>query len=84
MSNSVHIIGKDIAKFHCIYWPFFLSKAKLPLPKEVVSHGHWLKDHQKMSKSIGNVICPFELMNTYSSDSVRTYFLTEGIKIRTL
>jgi methionyl-tRNA synthetase len=78
VSNTVHIIGKDITKFHCLYWPFFLSKAGFPLPRKVISHSHWLKDNQKMSKSIGNVICPFELIEKYGADSVRTYFLSEG------
>ena len=44
-SEMVHIIGKDITKFHCIYWPAFLNSANLPLPKLVHSHGHWLKDN---------------------------------------
>lgn len=45
ISKTTHIIGKDITKFHCIYYPLFLSAAKLPLPEKILSHGHWLKDN---------------------------------------
>lgn len=78
VSQTTHIIGKDISKFHCIYYPLFLKAAGLPMPKKVVSHGHWLKNNQKMSKSLGNVTCPFELLEKFGADSVRTYFLAEG------
>jgi len=59
VTETVHIIGKDITKFHCVYYPLFLRAADMPLPKRVISHGHWLKDNFKMSKSLGNVTCPF-------------------------
>lgn len=78
VSNTVHIIGKDIAKFHCVYYPLFLIGAGLPLPRKVICHGHWLKDGMKMSKSLGNVTCPHELIEKYGVCSVRTYFLAEG------
>jgi methionyl-tRNA synthetase len=54
-SDFVHVIGKDIAKFHCIYWTAFLAGAGLPFPKRILVHGHWLRDGRKMSKSLGNV-----------------------------
>ena len=78
ISRTVHVIGKDIAKFHCIYYPLFLSAAQLPLPASVICHGHWLKDGAKMSKSLGNVTCPHDLISKFGIDSVRTYFLSEG------
>ena len=64
-ANFVHVIGKDIAKFHCVYWPAFLAGAGMPLPKSVLVHGHWLRDGRKMSKSLGNVIDPFDILNTF-------------------
>lgn len=74
----VHIIGKDIAKFHCVYWPAFLAAADYKLPKEVIVHGHWKKDNLKMSKSIGNVIEPFSIIDTYGLNAVRAYLLASG------
>ena len=74
----IHILGKDIAKFHCIYWPAFLKAADMSMPKRVLHHGHWLKDNTKMSKSIGNVVDPFAIWETFGADSVRCYFLCEG------
>jgi methionyl-tRNA synthetase len=57
----IHVIGKDIVRFHCIYWPEFLRAAELNYPSKLLVHAHWLMNGVKMSKSIGNVVCPFEL-----------------------
>ncbi|CDO96096.1 unnamed protein product [Kluyveromyces dobzhanskii CBS 2104] len=73
--NTEHLIGKDIIKFHTIYWPAFLMAAELPLPKKVVVHGHWLSGGVKMSKSLGNVIDPIEIISYYGSDTMRWYLL---------
>jgi len=77
-SQFVHVVGKDIAKFHCVYWPAFLKGAGLPLPRKVLNHGHWLMNKTKMSKSLGNVVDPFALINDVGINSVRSYFLSEG------
>ena len=58
---ALHVVGKDILRFHAVYWPAFLMAADMPLPKRLFAHGWWTKDGQKISKSIGNVIDPFEL-----------------------
>lgn len=71
---SVHLVGKDILRFHTVYWFSFLKSAGLPLPKSVFAHGWWMVDGQKMSKSIGNVVDPFEVARTYGVDAFR-YFL---------
>ena len=78
--NTTHVIGKDIAKFHTIYWPAFLFAAGLPLPKQIVVHGHWLCNGMKMSKSLGNVIDPIDMANYYGADIVR-WFLLENSKL---
>ena len=75
---DVHIIGKDIIRFHAIYWPAFLMSAKLPLPKRVYAHGFVLNKGEKMSKSLGNVVDPFELLEKFGLDYVR-YFLCREI-----
>jgi len=74
---NVHMIGKDITKFHAIYWPAFLIAAGIELPKQVVSHGWWLVEGEKMSKSLGNVIDPFALIDKYGLDQVRYYLMRE-------
>ena len=75
---DVHIIGKDIVRFHAVYWPAFLMSAKLPLPKCVFGHGFVLsKDGAKMGKSAGNAVDPFYLIETYGLDQFRYYLLRE-------
>jgi methionyl-tRNA synthetase len=74
---SLHLIGKDILRFHAVYWPAMLISAGLPLPQRVFGHGFLTKDGQKMSKSLGNIIDPFDLVQRYNADAVRYYFLKE-------
>ncbi|KAI0135706.1 tRNA synthetases class I (M)-domain-containing protein [Daldinia grandis] len=77
---DVHVVGKDILRFHCIYWPALLMALDLPLPKRVLSHGHWLMSRQKMSKSAGNVVNPFFALDRWGVDTVR-YFLLNSAAI---
>lgn len=74
---DVHIIGKDIIRFHAVYWPAMLMSAKLPVPKRVFGHGFVLNKGEKMSKSVGNVVDPFDLVKAYGVDQVRYFFLRE-------
>jgi methionyl-tRNA synthetase len=74
---DVHVIGKDIIRFHAVYWPAMLMSADLALPKNLFVHGFINVDGQKMSKSIGNVIDPFSLIENYGTDAFRYYFLRE-------
>ena len=75
--RAVHLVGKDILRFHAVYWPAFLMAASLPLPSQVVSHGWWLKDQKKMSKSTGNVVRPADLIETFGVDALRWHLLAE-------
>lgn len=77
---DLHLIGKDILRFHAIFWPAFLMAAELPLPRTVFGHGWWLKDETKMSKSRGNVLDPHIILNTFGPDPLR-YFLLREIPI---
>lgn len=74
---DVHVIGKDITRFHAIYWPAFLMSAGLELPSRVFGHGFLFNKGEKMSKSIGNVVDPFDLTAHYGLDQVRYFFLRE-------
>ena len=74
---DVHLLGKDILRFHAIYWPAMLLSAGLPLPKAIWVHGFLTSGGRKMSKSIGNVIEPMEYVNTYGVDALRYYFVRE-------
>ena len=77
---TVHLIGKDILRFHAIFWPAFLMAAEFPLPETVFGHGWWLKDETKMSKSKGNVLDPHIILKTFGADPLR-YFLLREIPI---
>jgi methionyl-tRNA synthetase len=74
---DVHIIGKDIVRFHAVYWPAFLMSAGVPLPKRVFGHGFLYNRGEKMSKSVGNVVDPFTLVGDYGSDQLRYFLLRE-------
>lgn len=74
---DVHLIGKDIVRFHAVYWPAFLMSAGLPLPRQVFGHGFLLARGEKMSKSLGNVVDPMELADRFGVDSLRYFLLRE-------
>ncbi len=74
---DVHVVGKDILRFHAIYWPAFLMSAGLPAPKRVYAHGWWMAEGQKMSKSIGNVISPEYMVGKYGVEASRYFLLRE-------
>ena len=74
---DLHMVGKDILRFHAVYWPAFLMAAKIDLPKRVFAHGWWTNEGQKISKSLGNVIDPIELVDTYGLDAVRYFLMRE-------
>ena len=74
---ATHIIGKDIVRFHTVYWPAFLMSAGVPLPKRIYAHGFLFNRGEKMSKSVGNVVDPFALIEHYGLDQVRYFFLRE-------
>ncbi|XP_019887968.1 methionine--tRNA ligase, mitochondrial isoform X1 [Ooceraea biroi] len=76
---TIQIIGKDILKFHGVYWPAFLIAAGLEPPRTLLCHAHWIVDRQKMSKSKGNVISPFEAANDYTEDGLRYFILREAV-----
>lgn len=77
---TLHLIGKDILRFHAIFWPAFLMAAGFPLPRTVFGHGWWLRDEAKMSKSRGNVLDPHIILKTFGADPLR-YFLLREIPI---
>ncbi len=74
---DLHLIGKDITRFHAIYWPAFLMSANLPLPKQVFGHGFLLNKGEKMSKSIGNVVDPIALADAFGVDQLRYYLMAD-------
>ena len=74
---DLHMIGKDIIRFHTVYWPAFLMSAGLPLPRRVFAHGFLYNRGEKMSKSVGNVVDPVDLVDTFGADAVRYFLLRE-------
>ena len=74
---NIHMVGKDIVRFHAVYWPAFLMAADLPLPKRIFAHGWWTNEGQKISKSIGNVIDPVALVEEFGLDQTRYFMLRE-------
>ena len=74
---DLHMVGKDILRFHAVYWPAFLKAADLEPPKRVFAHGWWTSEGQKISKSLGNVIDPFDIVERYGLDPVRYFLLRE-------
>ena len=74
---SIHLIGKDILRFHAVYWPAFLMAAKMPLPKKVYGHGWILSGEEKMSKSKGNILDPIKIIDEYGLDPLRYYLIKE-------
>jgi len=74
---DIHLIGKDILRFHAVYWPAFLLAANIPLPKRVYGHGWILSGEEKMSKSKGNILDPLEIINNYGLDPLRYYLIKE-------
>lgn len=76
-NHATHVVGKDILRFHAVYWPAFLLSLDLPLPKQILVHGWWTIDGVKMSKSLGNVIDPMEIKDLYKLDTLRYFLLKE-------
>ena len=74
---NIHVIGKDILRFHAVYWPAFLMAAKIPLPQKIFAHGWILSDEKKMSKSLGNILDPIEIIDRYGIDQLRYYLIKE-------
>ena len=75
--TSLHMVGKDILRFHAVYWPAFLMGAGIDVPKRVFAHGWWTNEGQKISKSVGNIIDPNEIVDTYGLDQVRYFLMKE-------
>ena len=76
-TRRIHVLGKDVARFHAVYWPAMLMSAGLPLPTDIVVHGHVMLSGQKLSKSLGNVVDPFDLVHRYGAEAVRYLMLAE-------
>lgn len=77
IDSPMHVVGKDIIRFHAVYWPAFLMAAELPLPNKIVAHGWWTIEGEKMSKSLGNVVAPKDLVDEFGLDQMRYFLLRE-------
>lgn len=75
--HAVHVVGKDILRFHAVFWPAFLMAADLPLPKQIFAHGWWTNEGQKISKSLGNAVDPIALIQEYGLDPLRYFLMRE-------
>ncbi|EKJ76884.1 hypothetical protein FPSE_03070 [Fusarium pseudograminearum CS3096] len=75
---DVHVVGKDIIRFHAVYWPALLMAAGLPLPKKILCHNHWTMSNRKMSKSLGNVVNPFSAVQKWDLDPLRYFLMRNG------
>ncbi|MGH9440681.1 MAG: methionine--tRNA ligase [Thermoanaerobaculia bacterium] len=78
-ARRVHVVGKDILRFHAVFWPAFLLSAGLPLPSRIYVHGWWLRDEKKMSKTTGNVVRPDSLVARFGPDALRYFLLREMV-----
>jgi len=76
---DIHLVGKDIVRFHSVYWPAFLMAAGIELPRRVVGHGFWLRDQMKISKSLGNVVRPYNIIDDFGADALRYYVTREMV-----
>jgi methionyl-tRNA synthetase len=76
---DMHLVGKDIVRFHAVYWPAFLMAAGIELPKQIIGHGFWLRDQQKISKSLGNVVRPYNIIDDFGADALRYYVTREMV-----
>ena len=77
--ERIHLVGKDILRFHAVYWPAFLLSAGIPLPTSIVAHGWWMRDARKMSKSRGNIVRPDELLRQFGPDALRYFLLRDMV-----
>ena len=78
---GIHVVGKDILRFHAVYWPAFLMAAGLEPPKQIFAHGWWTNEGQKISKSVGNIINPYEIIDTYGLDQIRFFFSGKSLLV---
>ncbi|KAG9250258.1 tRNA synthetases class I (M)-domain-containing protein [Emericellopsis atlantica] len=76
--SDVHVVGKDIIRFHAVYWPAMLLALGLPMPKKILCHNHWTMSGRKMSKSIGNVVDPFDAVQRWGDDPLRYFLMRNG------